>query len=45
MARDLRLLPRRQVGVDLGKRLRRLPFELGDFLADRDGIAAVAERS
>ena len=34
MARDQRLLPRRQIGVEIGQRLRRLLLDLADLLAD-----------
>jgi hypothetical protein len=42
VARDLHLLPRRQLGVDFGKRLRRLGFELGDLLADGRRVPLLA---
>ena len=42
MARDLRLLPGRQVGIELLERLRRLGLEPRDLLADGDRVAARA---
>jgi hypothetical protein len=38
MPRHQRLLPGRQVGVELGQRLRRLLLDLGDLVAD---VAAI----
>jgi hypothetical protein len=38
MARDLRLLPRREAGIEIGERLLRLGFEARQFLADRDRV-------
>ena len=42
MARDLRLLPGRQVRVDLLERERRLDLEPADLLADGDRLVALA---
>ena len=41
MARHLRLLPGRQVGIELLERERRLHLEAIDFVADRDGAAGL----
>ena len=38
-ARDLRFLPRRQIGVEVGQRLFGSGLELADFLRERGGIA------
>ena len=40
MARDLRLLPRRQLGVEVAQRLRRLGLEPVDLVGDVGGVAA-----
>jgi hypothetical protein len=40
VAGHLRLLPRRQIGIDILQRLRGLRFETRHFVADRDGFAA-----
>ena len=42
MPGDLRLLPGRQLGIDLRERLAGLGFEALDLLADGDGIPALA---
>ena len=39
MPRDLRLLPGRQIGIKIGKRLLGLGFEPGQFLANGNGVA------
>ena len=45
MARDLRLLPGRQAGVEIGQRLFRLAFEPRQLVADRDGVACCRQAS
>ena len=42
MARDLRLLPGRQFGVEVRQRLRRLGLEPLDLVGDGGGIVAAA---
>jgi hypothetical protein len=43
MPRDLRLLPGRQIGIKIGKRLLRLGFEPGQFLANSNGVTLSRE--
>ena len=43
-ARDLRLLPGGQRGVEIGQHLGRLRFELGDLVDDGRQIAARRQR-
>ena len=38
---DLGFLPRRQLGVDVFQRLRRLRLKAADVLGDRDGVAGL----
>jgi len=45
MPRHLRLLPRRQAGVELLERLARLDLDAVDLLADGDGVAACLQRA
>ena len=45
MARDLGLLPRRQIGVEIGERVGRLALETGDLLADRRRGVGIGERA
>ena len=45
MARDLRLLPRRQFAIEFLERLRGLAFDAVDLLADGDGIAVGLQRA
>ena len=45
MARHLRLLPRRQVGVEVAQRLRRLGLEPRDLVADVGCRSAASARS
>ena len=40
MARDLRLLPRRQLGVEVAQRLRRLGLEPADLVGDAAPLPA-----
>ena len=42
MARDLRLLPGRQIGIEFLERDRRLDLEPADLLADGDRAVALA---
>ena len=44
VAGDLRLLPGREPGVDVGKRLVGPRFQAVDLLVDGDGVTLVAER-
>ena len=45
MARDLRLLPGREIGIEIGKRLPGLGFEPRQFLANGNGIALRREHA
>ena len=45
MAGDLRLLPRRQLGVEVAQRLRRLGFEPADVVGDVGRVAAGLHRA
>ena len=45
MARHLGFLPRRQLGVEVPERQRRLGFEPADVLGDGDGVAALLHRA
>ena len=45
MAGDLRLLPGRQLGVDVGERLAGARLQPGDLVIDGDRVALVAERA
>ena len=45
MAGDLRLLPGRELGVEILERLRRLGLEAGNLLADGGGAVAGLERA
>src|SRR6202043_3686781 len=45
MARDLGLLPGRQLGIEVFQRLQRLRLEPHDLLADRDAVAARLDRA
>ena len=44
MAGDLRLLPRRQPGIDVGELVARLALERCDLVGDRDAVGAVSSR-
>jgi hypothetical protein len=44
MARHLRLLPGRQLRIDVGQRLVGPRLQPVDLVADADGVALVAER-
>jgi hypothetical protein len=39
MPRDLRLLPRRHVGIEVAQRLIRLGLQADDLFADRDSVS------
>ena len=45
MAGDLRLLPRRQIGIEIEQRFGRLGFQPGQFLANANALAISAKRA
>src|ERR1700730_14918652 len=45
MTRDLRLLPRREIGIEALERDVRLAFEAADLVADRASLARGGERT